>query len=709
MPIRSHRYRLVDDGRDNKSGATPPHSEEEFERGINFSAKSGRATSNSRAEIVAAMRRIRYEFKAKSIRRGRWCSRCRWTGVRVTPRGKRKKKEWSWDQSKQLIMHDPIYRIFYVSHDSQDLNIFSYISRDAVTHAFRCNVFKAKRKSHAMRVVRTVGQAFEVCHTLSLAQGTQQQQQQQTEDGTQTQPPPGVGGCCSPRQLLLAEVPGGGGVGGVGDGVGVSLTDTPSTPPNAAAPIKHTDSQPAAKGTFLNGLPDGTLLPGQGSLLAAPAASSPGSLDITPLSARHHIQLLQQQLGQQEQQTHVAVAQVRLLKEQLSAEVSARVEAQARAHHLLTQNRDLLTHISVLVAQLQRTEMQLSGTDDGCHKLEVLSNGFHSSTSPPARDPAPLTASAGPPATARAPGALSTPVGEEIFENAHTHATLGPAGDAAAHDSAPPCPVTSTPCPVTSTPCGTHTPPQVRLVHGHAYGSLLDLWAPHGNVGSRGGVEGEDTAESPVGGPPGARTPSRTQEPHQQFTPPQPSPPPGWGGGRGKSCIPSPGDGSPHLPASDTTTPPAGGGHEWSLPTLPDLASGSSLAELTTDAFSVTLATVPPPAPPSRASWELFEDSVLGLWLTGKAEGGVAQAGSDREGPHAAGPAAASPAPLWATGLASPSRPELSTSLFSSPSPPRTRLHISLSEEELAASLSDDSGVPDRRDSAGEPEESPMR
>ncbi|XP_061434684.1 LOW QUALITY PROTEIN: homeotic protein female sterile-like [Lethenteron reissneri] len=305
--------------------------------------------------------------------------------------------------------------------------------------------------------------------------------------------------------------------------------------------------------------------------------------------------------------------------------------------------------------------------------------------------------------------------GEEIFENAHTHATLGPAGDAAVHDAAPPCPVTSTPCPVTSTPCpvtstpcpvtstpcpvtstpcGTHTPPQVRLVHGHAYGSLLDLWAPHGNVGSRGGeggVEGEDTAES------------RTQEPHQQFTPPQPSPPPGWGGGRGKSCVPSPGHGSPHLPASDTTTPPAGG-HEWSLPTLPDLASGSSLAELTTDAFSVTLA--PPPAPPSRASWELFEDSVLGLWLAGKAEGSVAQAGSDREGPAAASPAAAA---LWATGLASPSRPELSTSLFSSPSPPRTRLHISLSEEELAASLSDDSGVPDRRDSAGEPEESPMR
>lgn len=37
-------------------------------------------------------------------------------------------------------------RIFYVSHDSQDLKIFSYIARDGASNVFRCNVFKSKKK-----------------------------------------------------------------------------------------------------------------------------------------------------------------------------------------------------------------------------------------------------------------------------------------------------------------------------------------------------------------------------------------------------------------------------------------------------------------------------------------------------------------------------------------------------------------------------------
>ena len=37
-------------------------------------------------------------------------------------------------------------RIFYVSHDSQDLKIFSYITREAPSNTFKCNVFKAYKK-----------------------------------------------------------------------------------------------------------------------------------------------------------------------------------------------------------------------------------------------------------------------------------------------------------------------------------------------------------------------------------------------------------------------------------------------------------------------------------------------------------------------------------------------------------------------------------
>ena len=36
--------------------------------------------------------------------------------------------------------------VFYVSHDSQDLKIFSFIVRDYNNNAFRCHVFKESRK-----------------------------------------------------------------------------------------------------------------------------------------------------------------------------------------------------------------------------------------------------------------------------------------------------------------------------------------------------------------------------------------------------------------------------------------------------------------------------------------------------------------------------------------------------------------------------------
>lgn len=53
--------------------------------------------------------------------------------------------------------------------------------------------------------------------------------------------------------------------------------------------------------------------------------------------------------------------QVHLLKDQLSAEATARLEAQARVHQLLLQNKDLLQHISLLVKQIQDLETKFSG------------------------------------------------------------------------------------------------------------------------------------------------------------------------------------------------------------------------------------------------------------------------------------------------------------------------------------------------------------
>ncbi|KAK7504410.1 hypothetical protein BaRGS_00004276, partial [Batillaria attramentaria] len=59
---------------------------------------------------------------------------------------KPQKNQWNWDESRLMVMHHPIYRIFYVSHDSQDLKIWSYIARDGPSNIFKCNVFKAYKK-----------------------------------------------------------------------------------------------------------------------------------------------------------------------------------------------------------------------------------------------------------------------------------------------------------------------------------------------------------------------------------------------------------------------------------------------------------------------------------------------------------------------------------------------------------------------------------
>uniref|UniRef100_A0A3P8Z8K4 Carboxyl-terminal PDZ ligand of neuronal nitric oxide synthase protein n=1 Tax=Esox lucius TaxID=8010 RepID=A0A3P8Z8K4_ESOLU len=357
MPGRN-RYNLVDDVADSR---VPLHNEEAYQHGIHFQAKYVGSLDvprpNSRMEIVAAMRRIRYEFKAKNIKKKKVNIIVSVDGVKVVLRKKQKRKEWTWDEGKMLIMSDPIYRIFYVSHDSQDLKIFSYIARDGSSNSFRCNVFKSKKKTQAMRTVRTVGQAFEVCHKLSLQHAQQDMDDQadgESDKSTEDSPTQGrqatgaerdEEGCCGEEgnpqtqgQTLCEQA---------FSDILQSLAQLNVVKPG------HTIMDYESRSVYTV-MPHTTLSP-----------RSPSSPSPTPLSEQHYLLLLQQQLLQQQQHTQVAVAQVQLLKDQMSAETAARMEAQARVHQLLLQNRDLLQHMTLLVTQLKDLEGRVPGLDQG--------------------------------------------------------------------------------------------------------------------------------------------------------------------------------------------------------------------------------------------------------------------------------------------------------------------------------------------------------
>ncbi|XP_041134269.1 carboxyl-terminal PDZ ligand of neuronal nitric oxide synthase protein-like [Polyodon spathula] len=288
------------------------------------------------------------------------------------------KKEWTWDESKMLVMQDPIYRIFYVSHDSQDLKIFSYIGRDGASNVFRCNVFKSKKKSQAMRIVRTVGQAFEVCHKLSLQHTQQNADGQEDGDSEKNSDDSGV----PARQLTGAEK-------SVAEETDIDAEEVPlpdSTVDEFNRGVTDLDAAKTEQDTYNEKkISEENILLATPKMLLPPSSSQlpPG----TPLSVHHQIQLLQQQLQQQQQQTQVSVAQVHLLKDQLSAEAAARIEAQARVHQLLLQNKDMLQHISLLVKQVQELELKLSGHNSTGSQDSLLEITFRANVPPVLCDP----------------------------------------------------------------------------------------------------------------------------------------------------------------------------------------------------------------------------------------------------------------------------------------------------------------------------------
>ncbi|XP_015604335.1 dystrophin-like protein 1 isoform X4 [Cephus cinctus] len=211
------------------------------------------------------------------------------------------------------------------------------------------NVDLDELESQAMRVVRTVGQAFEVCHKLSLntvgeergerdRERENQHQDEDYEDQDETaseQPQPSPVSVHKDISLL-------------GDGedtVQEQQTSVPCLLRSHEVPATTASTSPIQQS------PSGTVTSDSGGLLVGG--------ELTAL--KHEIQLLRERLEQQGQQTRAAVAHARLLQDQLAAETAARVEAQARTHQLLVQNKELLEHIGALVGHLREQE-RISGS-----------------------------------------------------------------------------------------------------------------------------------------------------------------------------------------------------------------------------------------------------------------------------------------------------------------------------------------------------------
>ncbi|UJR35108.1 hypothetical protein I4U23_027879 [Adineta vaga] len=314
---------MSEDGYDSK---IPLHNDEAFQHGIQFNAKFIGSLEvpkpTSRVEIVSAMRRIRYDFKAKGVKKRKVNLSISINGIKVSL-SKKTKKELYIDESDIVIMQHPIYRVFYVSHDSQDLKIFSFIARDHINNSFRCNVFKAYKKNEAMRIVRTIGQAFEVCHKLAL-----QQRQQSTSNSTS-----------SPTKINA-----------------IPIED--DTIPQPISQDQLDSKEKTDRYLQSVDIPSSPIILSESkSMNLFPTHSS------SEFTLKHQMQFMQEQLQQMQNESELAFNQIKLIKEQLNIEITARIDAQNKNTQLLQRNRELLTHIQQILLYTNELEIKLTKTN----------------------------------------------------------------------------------------------------------------------------------------------------------------------------------------------------------------------------------------------------------------------------------------------------------------------------------------------------------
>ncbi|CAH0386292.1 unnamed protein product [Bemisia tabaci] len=219
-------------------------------------------------------------------------------------------------------------------------------------------------ENQAMRVVRTVGQAFEVCHKLSINGPPPGE-----EDNELDTPHSESDGPEKIRKDLLADpiscdnLPANESTSTLDALSDAIVTSTSPQQPQLQRPnrLEINPLPPPPSNNHINSNPSRRSPHSAGDVYssAEPLKSGVDSgmpSNGTPLSNHHELQLLREQLEQQSHQTQSALAQAHLFRDRLAAETAARLESQAREHQLLANNKELLEHIATLVALLQLQE-----------------------------------------------------------------------------------------------------------------------------------------------------------------------------------------------------------------------------------------------------------------------------------------------------------------------------------------------------------------
>ncbi|CAF4814463.1 unnamed protein product [Rotaria socialis] len=314
MSTKNRAYNpMCEDGYDNKVSL---HNDEEFQHGIRFKIKFIGSLEvpkpTSRGEIVADMRHIRYEFKTRAIKKRPAYLLISIDGIQVCLKKKNKRSPY-FDDDRTILTQYPINRVFYVSHDSQDLKIFSFIGRDNTTNAFRCNVFKAYKTNEAIHIVRTIGQAFEVCHKFSL---------QQTSTNTLKSSPSNTNFAQQENKTPESNVEG--------------VEKTERYLQSVQVPISSVNKETTVLQSYSS----------------------------SEFTLKHQMQFMQEQLQQVQHESELAFNQIKLVKEQLNIEITARTDAQNKNKQLIERNRELLTHIQQLLNYTHELEIKLNKNEN---------------------------------------------------------------------------------------------------------------------------------------------------------------------------------------------------------------------------------------------------------------------------------------------------------------------------------------------------------